>query len=308
MERGMNKIVIITRRTRLEELIRKYNTKEQARFYIEHLGADFSDYLLEDTNYRNAFKTVKSIAEKYARIQCIDRDFIANMILGKEDIVIALGQDGLVANVMKYLDGQPLIGVNPDTQRWDGVLLPFVPEQLETILKKVLSGNYSVRQITMAKAQAKDGQELYAVNDLFIGVSNHTSARYSLTYQGTTENQSSSGIIISTGLGSTGWYSSIMAQAAGMAKMYGLGRLECPAMGWDSNRLNFVVREPYPSRFTQTGIVCGTITAGEEFTILSQMPENGIVFSDGIDYDNIIFNSGMEIKISIAERKGRLVI
>ena len=37
------------------------------------------------------------------------------------------------------------------------------------------------------------------------------------------------------------------------------------------------------------------------------MPENGIVFSDGIEHDNIVFNSGMEIKIQIAEKKGTLV-
>lgn len=30
-----------------------------------------------------------------------------------DDIVLALGQDGLVANVAKYLDGQPVIGSNP---------------------------------------------------------------------------------------------------------------------------------------------------------------------------------------------------
>ena len=45
MERGMNKVVLVTRKTRLKELIYKYNTVEQAQFYMEHMGADFSDYL-----------------------------------------------------------------------------------------------------------------------------------------------------------------------------------------------------------------------------------------------------------------------
>jgi len=39
------KIVLILRETRLAELIRRFNTREQAQFYVEHLGADFSDYL-----------------------------------------------------------------------------------------------------------------------------------------------------------------------------------------------------------------------------------------------------------------------
>ena len=125
MDRGMNKVVLVTRKTRLQELVRKYNTIEQAQFYIEHLGADFSDYLREEEIYRNAVKKVGAAAEKYARLQRIDRDFLPNMIFGEKDIVIAVGQDGLVANVMKYMDRQPLIGINPDPARWDGILLPF---------------------------------------------------------------------------------------------------------------------------------------------------------------------------------------
>ena len=52
MERGMNKVVIIKKRTRLEEMVRKYNTVQQARFFVEHMGMDFDDFLLEDANYR----------------------------------------------------------------------------------------------------------------------------------------------------------------------------------------------------------------------------------------------------------------
>ena len=42
-----NKIVLLTRRTRLDELVTRFNTVEQARFYVEHLGADFSYYQRE---------------------------------------------------------------------------------------------------------------------------------------------------------------------------------------------------------------------------------------------------------------------
>ena len=107
MERGMNKVILVTRKTRLEDLIRKYNTAEQAKFYIEHLGADFSDYIREDEAYKKAVAAVVQAAEAYARVQRIDREFLPNMIFGRQDIVIAVGQDGLVANILKYLDGQP---------------------------------------------------------------------------------------------------------------------------------------------------------------------------------------------------------
>lgn len=308
MERGMNKIVIVTRRTRLQELVFKYNTVEQAKFYIEHMGADFSDYVAEDRQYQKTVRQVVDIAERFARIQEIDRDFVPNMIFGERDIVIAVGQDGLVANVMKYLDGQPLLGVNPDTTRWDGVLLPFEAGQLTALLPRVIAGSYNTRQITMAEAAARDGQTMLAVNDLFIGCKTHTSARYDITWNNERENQSSSGIIISTGLGSTGWYKSIMAQAKRMAAIFDCGQIEEQPLAWDDNQLTFVVREPYPSRATQAGIVYGKIGKGDNFRIVSKMPANGVIFSDGIEEDAVEFNAGTEIIVGIADRKGRLVV
>ena len=207
-------------------MIYKYNTIEQAKFYIEHMGADFSDYISEDKRYQEAVAEVMEVSEKYARVQRIDRDFLPNMIFGENDIVVAVGQDGLVANVMKYLDGQPLIGVNPDTSRWDGMLLPFEAGEVEQVLLKIIGGNHQLKEITMAQAKTQDGQIMLAVNDLFVGQKTHVSARYDITWNRRTEYQSSSGIIISTGLGSTGWYRSIMTQAAGIAEEFGRGNFK----------------------------------------------------------------------------------
>ncbi|MBO6114529.1 MAG: NAD(+)/NADH kinase [Lachnospiraceae bacterium] len=308
MDRGMNKIIIVKRKTRLEDLKKRYNTIEQARFYVEHLGADFGDYELEHNNYYCALKKVHELAQPYARIQEIDREYVPNMIFGAKDIIIAVGQDGLVANVMKYLDGQPLIGINPDTKRWSGELLPFEPEDACRIIPKVVKGEFDERKVTMGKAETKDGQILYAVNDFFVGINNHTSARYHMCYTGIVENQSSSGVIISTGLGMTGWHKSVMAELRGMAKAFKLGDVPEPSYSWDCGQLTFQVREPYPSKFTQTGLVYGRVTAKDSLTFVSGMPENGVVFSDGILEDSIDFNSGMELKISVADREGRLVV
>ncbi len=308
MERGMHKIVIVTRRTRLTELVNKYNTVEQAKFYIEHMGADFSDYMAEDSRYRQVLQQVADVAGRFARVQQIERSFLPNMIFGKRDIVIAVGQDGLVANVMKYLDGQPLLGVNPDTARWDGVLLPFEAGQLAEVLAKVTAGRYHARQITMAEAVMKDGQRMLAVNDLFIGCRTHTSARYDITWNGEKEKQSSSGVIVSTGLGATGWYKSVMTQAKRMAALFSCGAIAEQPLAWDDSCLTFVVREPFPSRTTQAELVYGKIKDGDDFRIVSNMPENGVIFSDGIEEDSIAFHAGSEITVRIADRKGRLVV
>ena len=250
---------------------------------------------------------MRAIVRPLARLQEIDREYLPNMIFGVDDIVIALGQDGLVANVMKYLSGQPLIGVNPDSARFDGVLLPFEAGDLERLLPKVIKGSFSVKNVAMGKAESKDGQVLYAVNDFFVGVGNHSSARYLIKHGKIEENQSSSGIIISTGFGMTGWHKSVMAEFRGLARAFNLSPIREPSYEWDRRELTFQVREPYPSRFTQAELVYGKVSDGESLVLTSSMSENGVVFSDGIFEDAIEFNAGMEIRISVAEQTGKLV-
>ena len=106
-----NKIILIIRKTRLDDLISRFNTEAQARFYIEHLGSDFSEYVDEDRKYKTAVKEAGNILSQLGRLQVLDRLYVPNFIFGREDIIVVLGQDGLVANVLKYLDNQPAVGL-----------------------------------------------------------------------------------------------------------------------------------------------------------------------------------------------------
>lgn len=313
MDRNANKVVLVTQKSRMQELLYKYNTKAQAQFHIEHMGADFSDYVVEDENYQKSLAIVKQIADKYAKVTVVDREFVPNMLFGKDDVVIAVGRDGLVCNTMKYLNGQKLIGVNPDPARWDGVLLPFEAGDMENTIPKTITGDSDVKNVTMAKAVTNDGQEMLAVNDFFIGPKSHTSARYDLTTGSVfgrviTESQSSSGIIVSTGIGQTGWYKSVMAQAKAACGLFGYDDSgDYEKIGWDEKKLSFVVREPFPSNTTDASIVFGTLEERDPFLVLSKMPENGVIFSDGMEADAIEFNSGVEVSIGVSETKGCLV-
>jgi NAD kinase len=304
MNAGERKLVLVTRRTRLEELVARHHTVAQARFYVEHLGADFGDYQREHERYAAAKAAALAALEGHGRYQVIDRGFLPNFLFAPADVVLALGQDGLVANTMKYLDGQPLVGLNPDPARYDGVLLPFEARELRALLPDLLGDHRPVRKVTMAQATLTDRQVLYAVNDLFIGPKSHTSARYEIRHGKRAEVQSSSGIIVSTGLGSTAWMRSIVTGSAAIA-----GKpLEYRPLPWDADRLQFAVREPFPSKTSRAELVFGGIARGESLSLRSLMPENGVIFSDGIESDFLEFNSGTEAKIAVAERYGKLVI
>ncbi|MCP4970557.1 MAG: sugar kinase [Arcobacter sp.] len=305
-----NKIVLVIRKTRLDEIIVKFNTLEQAKFYIEHLGSDFQDYQEEDRIYKYAIFFVENELKKLGRVQVLDRLYVPSFIFGKEDTVVVVGQDGLVANTLKYLNGQSVIAINPEPSRWDGVLLPFKIEDISKIILEVFKKIRDCKEITFAKAKLQDGQYLYGVNDLFVGSKSHTSARYEIKIGKKKEFQSSSGIIVSTGLGSTGWLKSIIT---GAVKIVGEGIKEKQdvidtSFDWSSKYLQYSVREPFPSNTTGTSLVFGTISSNKKMILTSMMGNNGVIFSDGIESDFIEFNSGSSVEISIAEKKGFLII
>ena len=304
------KVVLVTRRTRLEELIARFHTIDQARFYVEHLGAHFDDYEREHGAYLDARAQVLAALQAHGRFQVVERAYLPNFLFGPDDVVVALGQDGLVANTMKYLDAQPLVGLNPDPARYDGVLLPFEAAQFAALLPAVLRDARDAKRVTMAQASLPDGQRLYAVNDLFIGARTHVSARYALAWHGETEAQSSSGVIVSTGLGSTGWMKSVVTGAVGIAlrTQHLEGEAHYAPMPWDAPRLRFAVREPFPSRTSSARTVYGEFGADAPLALTSAMPEGGVIFSDGIESDYLAFGAGSTVLIEPAERVGRLVV
>jgi NAD kinase len=314
-----NKLILVLRETRLEELKARFNTVAQARFYVERLGADFSDYEKEHAAYEQAVAQARQALSQLGRLQLVPRALLPNFLFGPEDVVVAIGQDGLVANTLKYLRGQPLVGVNPDPKRYDGQLLPFQPRDLPKLLPEVLRERRPIRTVTMAKAELNNGQTLYAVNDLFIGPKSHGSARYVLRHDGRAEQQSSSGVIVSTGLGSTGWFASLIAGARGVAQAADIlsdahgarqseGVVQAPIQAaWDAPHLFFTVREPFPSRSTRVGVVFGQVSDQAPLEIESFMPERGVIFSDGIENDFLDFNAGSRVKVMLAEHQGRLV-
>ena len=115
---------------------------------------------------------------------------------------------------------------------------------------------------------------------------------------------------MSTGLGSTGWLKSILAGAAGISRACGVrSALSVPKdFSWESEALYFTVREPYPSISTGADIVFGKIGQDSTLEIVSYMPQNGVIFSDGVEQDYLQFNSGATAKISLAEKQGHLIV
>jgi NAD kinase len=304
-------VVIVTRKTELDELVARFATAPQARFYLEHAGQDFEHIQAAHERYKAVIGSVRASIPRGMRCQTIDRISLPQLTFGDDDLVIVVGQDGLVSNTAKYLAGQPILAINPDPDVYDGVLLPFTSATFDQALERTLAGAATIKSVTLARTALNDGQQLLAFNDFFVGASSHVSARYEIRIGDREEFQSSSGIIVSTGAGSTGWLQSVYRGAAGVVEALG-GRVVPPPNGgrlnWNDEHLVFAVREPFPSKATRTSIVYGVITPDSPLQITSHMGQNGVIFSDGIESDYLTFNHGAIATVGIAPHKARLVV
>ena len=295
---GIPRAVLVTRPTEYEALLAKHGTRDQARFFLETRGRTIEDVEARYQKFVSARQHVVSAIPHSWRRSQVDRADLDRFLFEPEDLVIALGQDGLVANVAKYLKGQAVIGLNPDPDRYDGVLVPFPPEAIADLLTVTSLGRGEFQTRTMVEAVLDDGQRLVALNEVFLGHQSHQSARYLINAHGIEERHSSSGLIVATGTGCTGWARSIALERR--------CRLHLPSYAADS--LVFFVREAFPSIATQTDLTEGLLSRGESLTVISQMDEGGAIFGDGIESDRIEFPWGMRATVRIAPERLNLLV
>ena len=174
--------IIVKNKTRLETLIERFNTSAQAKFYIERSGGNFEDYEIEHQHFHRSLAQVQRQLSKVIKNKIVERNFLPAFLFNEKQLVIVVGQDGLVANAAKYVNEIPIIAVNPDIDRYDGVLLPFNPDNFIDAVEKVIAQKFNSKISTLAEVTLNDGQRLLAFNDLFIGAASHVSARYKITY------------------------------------------------------------------------------------------------------------------------------
>lgn len=297
----MNRIVLVTKATRLEELLREHHTMGAAKFALESRGESILPYEREHRVYEAALTEIRAQIPGDIPIANVTRDQLPNTLFRDTDMIIACGPDGLFANLAKYVRDQPVLTVNPDRSSVAGVLMLFSPNEVGAQIKRVQENKHHVERLPFVKATTDDDRVIWGVNDLFVGRKDHVSARYELAFDGKKESQSSSGIIISTGIGATGWIKSIATMLDGLnsyPQPHALSNLPKPT----DSELVFVVREPFPSPNTGTSIITGRVTPGQSLTIRSHMPKGGYLFTDGVVEKAIEWNAGCVITITVGER------
>jgi NAD kinase len=292
------RVVVVTRPTDYEALLLRHATREQARFVVERRGGSFADVEARHAIAGRAVHVALAAVPRAWRRARLGRAELDRFLFEPEDVIVAVGQDGLVANVAKYLVGQPVIGVNPSREIFDGVLVRHPPEAVAELLAAEAAGRARVEERSMVEARTHDGQTLRALNELYVGHRTHQSSRYVLGFAGREERHSSSGLIVATGTGATGW-----------ARSVSLARVGAPPLpAATAAELAFFVREAWPSVRTGTTLVHGIIPPGGALEVVSEMHDDGVAFGDGIEGDRLELPFGLRLRLARAEVGLRLVV
>lgn len=294
------RVVVVHRRTEREQIVREQGTWEQAKFQakLRKSSVALSDVSARFDAAERALQTVSAAVPGAWRRGAVEREDLDRFLFEPEDLVVVVGQDGLVA---KYLDGQPVIGIDPSPGNGLGVLVRHRAEDCARLLQAVTDNRAAEQHRTMVEAVVDDhatGLTLTALNEIYLGSPTHQSARYELTLpDGRTEAQSSSGLLAGTGTGATGW---LLSVAKERRRPLDLPTPEARDLAW-------FVREAWPSPTTGAALTEGVLTADQALTVLVRS-ESLVIFGDGMESDRIQLAWGQTVTLTPARRTLRLVV
>lgn len=219
-------------------------------------------------------------------LTCIGFDELTKRSIKKSDLIITFGGDGTFIKAANLIEDAFILGVNSAPETSEGALTSIIQGEFLDMLPALASKTYPIlkRQRAIVILNGRVLEE-HALNEVYVGtLSQFHSSHYKLTFKDHTEEHRSSGVIVSTGTGSSAWFHS-----AG-------GHIFHPS----EEKLSFIVREPYfGNRVFKPTLLKGNIEKHESLRIEAHRDSGGIISINEALYP---FNRGDVVEISLSPK------
>ncbi len=299
----LSKAVIITKETKVEyEMRTEGRTFEEVEARIRKGGDALCGRLESHSRHIQRKRELEDFfaPEQFVTLSEENREKINNA-----SIAISWGGDDHLSAVAQYVSGKtPVLAINSDPEKSFGALLNHTHDQFRTLVTSLERGEYVFEPWTRLSVEL-NGKMLSPALGLVMFAEEKRkylsrnlikiSGRSTQDPEGRETEQKSSGLLISTGVGSTSWY-------RGAAQyLYPQGDV----FPRTSRVARLVLTEPSYTVIRKDGtrgaseVMHGSVFDGEEIEIKSLNKDHGILTIDSIaDYT---FKAGSEAKVSLSK-------
>lgn len=284
----LERIVVVPKLSKFECDMQRFGLGEAdliIKYEAEH--APVERILSSHYAQRQALDTLRRV---FSPRQFCPRDDLSAEKVEGADLVIAHGGDNHFQFISHAITDGFILGVNSDPLRSEGALVSHSSEELLAVLNALARGDYRIEEWTRLEGSVNGVPLPRVISEYFLGERDRLEmSRYNLRFKGFEEEQKGSGIIISTGSGSTGWYDSeisdyirgvdVFMRTQPVAKLF--------------------VTAPYRGRLTQPTRRQQIVRPGDELVVGSLNDSEGIVGCDAIE--RVPFPRGALARIRISD-------
>ena len=245
----------------------------------------------KNKNLNNKKNLINFIKKHNHNIDFIWKNKLNSEHIKDKNLIISIGGDGTFLSASHFITNQLILGVNLNHNTSEGALTSVKLHKLERKLKNIFNKKYKIKTYQREKVIIHQKQKCikteHALNETYIGNKNpHHPSNYIIKYRKKQEHQRSSGVLITTGTGSTAWYKAMKG------KPYKRNKQE----------LRFKIRELYTGRIYKQKMKKGRIKKQDKIEIISKM-NHGILAIDSIrtynikEDDKITISLGLPLKV-----------
>lgn len=285
-----SEILLVPKITKVEwDMHRLKLTEKELRDFYKKENLNAEKIFDSHEKQKSSLKRIKQILEG---CKVVERNSLTKEDVKNSKLVISFGGDNHFNYVSHFCDSNLVVGVNSDPERSVGAMTYFNVDSFEFFLPSLLNDDFEIEEWPRIEIEV-DGKmiETLCVSEIFIGESDRVNmSRHILKLNGNEEEQKGSGIVVTTGTGSTGWYDSACRYIFSEGNKFGK----------TSKELRFVLTEPFNGKYSKYNMLNGVVKDGENLEIVSLSDSDAVLSIDSLKVLKLKEGSKVRLKIGKA--------